>query len=91
MDYGIMPLWELRETLSAFWRDGDFGEDFRQAYYVWEIRTGSDFLVGDLTNKGSDMQITRIPRWLPSQEKANKRNTKKARRQNGRKLCEIGS
>jgi hypothetical protein len=54
MDYGIMPLWELRETLSAFWRDGDFGEDFRQAYYVWEIRTGSDFLVGDLTNTSSD-------------------------------------
>ena len=42
MDYGIMPLWELRETLSAFWRDGDFGEDFRQAYYVWEIRSDYD-------------------------------------------------
>jgi len=48
MEFGIMPLWELRAVISAFWRDGDFGEELRQACFVWKCRTGKDFTVGEL-------------------------------------------
>jgi hypothetical protein len=50
MEFGIIPLWELRAVISAFWRDGDFGEDLRQACFVWKARTGDDFVVGDLVD-----------------------------------------
>jgi hypothetical protein len=50
MEFGIMPLWELRETISAFWRDGDFGHELRLACFAWKLRTGDDFTVGELND-----------------------------------------